>query len=59
MTDREKLIKLLDEFGVEYLTVFTDIYCREDSKKVVGYTGFYTAFSFTEEGEFISIGAYE
>jgi len=61
MTDKEKLVQLLQEFGVG---------CREKPegikvggynkyKKVSGYSGFYTLFEFDKVGNFVRMGAWE
>jgi len=68
MTDKEKLEKLLTEFGVKFsigqqegwhdtITVIENLYDR--NSKVGGYCGFYTTFVFDKTGKFISMGAWE
>lgn len=61
MTDRDKLINLLLEFGVEFKVHDSDndIICKEGDKKISGYPSFYTLFEFDENGRFIAIGAWE
>lgn len=63
MTDYEKLKKLLAEFGVGYFEMCYEnkkiIQTDEGQEKVTGYIMFYTAFEFTDEGEFIQMGAWE
>lgn len=59
MTDREKLIALLTEFGVGFTEGEGSIFCESGSSKVEGYIGFYTSFQFDSTGNFIGMGAYE
>jgi hypothetical protein len=71
-TDLEKLTKLLDSFGVPYSVEgssesdpMTSVTVGDDgdyyhAKGVVkGFPGFYTAYQFDSNGEFISMGAWE
>lgn len=69
-TDREKLEALLNKWGVPFIpneydrnsiqvgTNFVDKRFQE-SDLVGGYTGFYTEFSFNDDGSFDQMGAYE
>lgn len=62
LTDKEKLVALLTEFGVEFVDrPYTDneIGCRQGAEKVTGYSGFETLFRFDETGKFIEIALYE
>jgi hypothetical protein len=54
MTDREKLVTLLDEWKVEYaVTEYGSVRVER------GYFGFYTDFIFKNDGSFKDMGAYE
>lgn len=63
MTDKEKLINLLNEFGVGFTqsehTDFDEVNCEQGQAKVEGYVGFATSFQFKKDGSFIAMGAYE
>jgi len=64
MTDFEKLKGLLDEFGVEFSVErdeHDDVFvcCKEGSKKVSGFSLFYTDFEFDEQGKFVKMGAWK
>lgn len=68
MTDKEKLIALLTEFGVGFTEEeglnedrgeVSIIECAEGSDKVDGYVGFMTHFIFTLDGKFVEMGAWE
>jgi proteasome assembly chaperone (PAC2) family protein len=61
LTDKEKLVALLTEFGVQFEddTQHGKIVCTSGSTKVSGYNGFYTDFAFDENGKFIELGAWE
>ncbi len=66
MTDKEKLIALLDEWGVPYfagpdfVSVGYGPKCPLiESSKVDGYCGFFTDFEFDAEGNFVKMGAWE
>jgi hypothetical protein len=60
MTDKEKLVKLLREFGVGFDdSCKTEIVCEQGEEKVEGYCGFHTAFKFHEDGSFEHMGAWE
>ena len=53
-TDKDKLVALLEEFGIESTeTEAGSIMCEG------GYCGFYTLFEFDDEGKFEDMGAYE
>lgn len=74
MTDKEKLLALLSEWGVPYKQ--EDIPSQPEERgeraviigltgdfpetdKVTGYTGFFTSFEFSLDGEFVRMGAWE
>lgn len=74
MTDKEKLVGLLTEFGIPYKEMAgedTDVssqvvfgrgnweYETEKSEQVSGYIGFYTSFNFDGNGSFLFAGAWE
>lgn len=61
MTDKDKLIKLLTEFGVEWREKEDGIKCGgyKDRNKITGYSGFYTLFEFYSDGSFMQMGAWE
>lgn len=59
LSDLEKLKRLLTEFGVEFTENGTALICEEGSKKVTGYSGFVTEFTFDSGGKFVEMGAYE
>lgn len=67
MTDREKLLALLNEWGVPYLEehsgcVLVGNYAPGmpvNPEKIDGYSGFYTSFDFDTEGQFLKMGAWE
>jgi hypothetical protein len=53
MTDRKKLIELLDSAGIEW---------GEDGEDIVvysGYVGFFTDFEFDANGKLLKMGAWE
>ena len=59
MTDKEKLMKLLNEFEIGYeLYGNNEIICKEGNK-IDGYMAFFTYFSFDENGKFVEMGAGE
>lgn len=58
-SDRDKFKRLLQEFGVEFTEKDCSIICEEGSKKVAGYSGFVTEFTFDADGKFVEMGAYE
>lgn len=62
MSDRSELCALLDKWGVSWARTKDDIDVAgdgQDNEKVTGYPGFYTLFEFTEDGEFMKMGAWE
>lgn len=63
MNDLEKFKKLMDSFGVEYEEDNSGdriiLNFIEGNDKVLGYSGFYTTFAFTKDGNFIEMGAWE
>jgi hypothetical protein len=62
-TDKQKLIDLLNDFGIKFreesrtITINVD----RDSKdsKVSGYSGFFTEFEFDKNGKFEDMGVWE
>jgi hypothetical protein len=62
VTDKEKLLALLGEWGVPSRTEDDNtviVQVLDDSGKVGGYSGFFTAFDFDEDGTFVQMGAWE
>lgn len=70
MTDKEKLVALLTEFGVSFkdekygagdssIVVKRDWHSDRPQNKVTGYNGFFTQFLFSREEKFIEMGAWE
>ena len=61
MTDKEKLVALLTEFGVEWRAKGQHIKCGgyNHYKKIIGFNGFYTEFEFDIDGKFLQMGAWE
>ena len=73
MTDFDKTIAFLDGFGIEYeindkvetewvgpeKVETINIRLYEGCKKVGGYGGFFTEFTFNPKGEFVEVGAWE
>jgi len=67
MPHKEKLLTLLDDFGVPYGIEVDEgeklykILIKEeyDSTKITGFPGFFTEFCFSFDGDFVSIGAWE
>ncbi len=59
MTDRDKLKQLLNHFNIEYSIEESDIICHSGYKKIKGYFGFFTCFTFDDKGLFLDMGAYE
>lgn len=64
VSDRSDLCALLDRWGVPWARCGDDIDVGRaqngpDHEKVCGCRGFYTLFEFTEEGEFVRMGAWE
>ena len=60
MTDKEKLIKLLDDFGINY-TSHNDreVSCETDDEKIHGYTGSNATFNFDDDGTFRDMEIWE
>ena len=63
-TDKQKLLELLDEFGIGYSedTYDNALYVSlkaKNGEKVVGYTGFSADFKFTADESFIEVGVWE
>lgn len=67
MTDRDKLVSLLDEWGVPYTEDKRVIILEADSQyqdlvgrgKIRGYGGFVTHFTFDENGGLLHVGIWE
>jgi hypothetical protein len=68
MTDQEELAALLTKWGVPFTDSSGEVcvgYSSSpasgsyESPKIDGYSSFYTAFEFTDEGQFIKMGAWE
>lgn len=64
MTDFEKWEQFLDDFGIGYNVETRDgqpvlIVMEQGLSNVSGYNGFFTDVSFTPDGKFLSIGAWE
>lgn len=70
MTDKEKLLALLGEWGVPgrcedqppdpgTATVECVIVGEGRNEKVTGFAGFFTAFEFDADGKFVQMGAWE
>jgi hypothetical protein len=51
-TQKQKLLELLQEFGLEPWSDNTSVNLSVGDKKVSGYGLFYSQFEFTEDGEF-------
>lgn len=65
MTDFEKMKSLFDEFEIHFSVVteesevYDTIELYAKTKNVEGYSGFYTYFEFSKQGEFKKVGIYE
>lgn len=65
MSDKEKLMVLLVEFGVQFRfekrekEEGTTIVCECGDTKISGWAGFYTTFKFDADGKFQEMGAWE
>lgn len=71
MTDKEKLCQLLDSWGVPFteendhegnldIRVGNGIFdVPKDDSKIVGYSGFFTLYTFRPDGTFKEMGAWE
>lgn len=63
MTDLEELCTLLTKWGVGFRLEPEDdsvqVILETGMPKIDGYNGFYTIFSFSREGAFEEVGAYE
>ena len=66
MTDKEKLVALLTEFGVEFEdernkneSTGSFLICKEGATRVDGYRDFYTLFGFDKDGKLMQMGAWE
>ena len=58
-TDKEKFIALLDHLEIGFNEGDDSIVCGDMHERVTGYSGFYTEFEFNDDGDFISMGAWE
>ena len=59
MTDKEKLVQLFTEFGIEFEDNENIVLCEYGEDKIDGYPGFYTKFEFDNDGNFELMGAWE
>ena len=60
MSDRERVIEMLDDFGVVWREEDGRVVVEaQTGPKNVGYVGFVTAISFDEDGNFQSWGCWE
>lgn len=61
MPDKEKLRRLLTDFGVEFEEhpISNSITCREGREKIDGYSMFFTDFEFDDDNKFVKMGAWE
>lgn len=60
MTDKERLLELLEAYGVTPSpsdSYVVSLHAKEGG--VAGYTGFYCEFSFDKEGKFLNVGVWE
>ncbi len=57
--DKEKLLKLLQSFGLEPESNNNNITLEEGQQKVDGYSGFFIYFTFDNNGNFINCGIWE
>jgi hypothetical protein len=54
-TQKQKLLELLKEFGLEPWSDNNSVVLEVGDKKVTGYGVFYSLFQFTEDGGFESL----
>lgn len=63
MTDKEKLVNLFTEFGIEFEVTgsseFTFVTITTGTNKVDGCVGFETGFSFNNNDQFMKVLIYE
>ena len=65
MTDKDKLINLLTEFGVDFSInnengeEVSIVECYEGDTGVIGYSGFWVGFMFNLDDSFKQIGIWE
>lgn len=65
MSDKNKLLALLTEFGVEpkisegFINGQTEVCLAAHEGGVIGYTGFECVFTFDENDKFIDVGVWE
>ena len=61
MTDKDKLIDLLDYFGIVYSEDMENTITIESKtgEKNKGYTGFVCDWNFSEDGQFFNVGIWE
>ena len=57
--DKERLKALFDHFKIGYTETGNNIECYQGKEKIKGYSMFYTVFKFSQEGQFLEMGAYE
>ena len=63
-SDYEKLISLLEDFGVEYSEKIDEFGClevvlAEGCRKISGYSGFFATIRFNKDHNFVSVGVWE
>ena len=59
MNDKEKLKKLLFEFGVGFDEEWGNVFCREGNDRITGHNYFYVLFEFNDDGSFKEMGSWE
>lgn len=59
MTDKEKLVVLLHDFGIEPEVTKHEVSISANTPGVAGYIGFYCEFKFSEDGAFSEVGVWE
>ena len=59
MNDKQKLIAILNEFGIGFQDDGLIITCADGMSKVKGYFMFFTDFEFDADGKFKHMGAWE
>lgn len=59
MTDKEKLIKLLEDFEVVYWEDDDSVITSEGDNNVTGHRGYFTKFDFHKDGRFACMGAWD
>jgi hypothetical protein len=59
MTDRDKLVAVLVDFGIGHDVGRNDVVMVEGNCKVIGYSSFFARFEFDEDGNFEHVGLWE